>query len=304
MARIAVITDDPGWHGKRLKEALSAKGHEAVFLSLTECALIIEDRQLPIRMKGFEDRLPEGVFVRGIPGGSLEQVTFYLDVLHGLERLGITVYNGARAIERTVDKAMTSFMLHQAAIPTPAVWVTRDEALALAIAKREIKAGHGVVQKPLFGSQGIGLRRYQQLDELSAFSDDQGIFYLQRYVDSGETTHDFRVFVIGGKAVAAMRRSGVSWLNNVHQGALCEAVHLDDIRLSRLAEEAVAVLDMAYAGVDIIRDRHGRYFILEVNSIPAWKGLQTVTPIAVAERLVDDFLLRTELQTRRSQSAG
>ena len=304
MARIAVITDDPGWHGKRLKEALSAKGHEAVFLSLTECALIIEDRQLPIRMKGFEDRLPEGVFVRGIPGGSLEQVTFYLDVLHGLERLGITVYNGARAIERTVDKAMTSFMLHQAAIPTPAVWVTRDEALALAIAKREIKAGHGVVQKPLFGSQGIGLRRYQQLDELSAFSDDQGIFYLQRYVDSGETSHDFRVFVIGGKAVAAMRRSGVSWLNNVHQGALCEAVHLDDIRLSRLAEEAVAVLDMAYAGVDIIRDRHGRYFILEVNSIPAWKGLQTVTPIAVAERLVDDFLLRTELQTRRSQSAG
>ena len=304
MARIAVITDDPGWHGKRLKEALSAKGHEAVFLSLTECALIIEDRQLPIRMKGFEDRLPEGVFVRGIPGGSLEQVTFYLDVLHGLERLGITVYNGARAIERTVDKAMTSFMLDQAAIPTPAVWVTRDEALALAIAKREIKAGHGVVQKPLFGSQGIGLRRYQQLDELSAFSDDQGIFYLQRYVDSGETTHDFRVFVIGGKAVAAMRRSGVSWLNNVHQGALCEAVHLDDIRLSRLAEEAVAILDMAYAGVDIIRDRHGRYFILEVNSIPAWKGLQTVTPIAVAERLVDDFLLRTELQTRRSQSAG
>ena len=304
MARIAVITDDPGWHGKRLKEALSAKGHEAVFLSLTECALIIEDRQLPIRMKGFEDRLPEGVFVRGIPGGSLEQVTFYLDVLHGLERLGITVYNGARAIERTVDKAMTSFMLHQAAIPTPAVWVTRDEALALTIAEREIKAGHGVVQKPLFGSQGIGLRRYQQLDELSAFSDDQGIFYLQRYVDSGETTHDFRVFVIGGKAIAAMRRSGVSWLNNVHQGALCEAVHLDDIRLSRLAEEAVAVLDMAYAGVDIIRDRHGRYFILEVNSIPAWKGLQTVTPIAVAERLVDDFLLRTELQTRRSQSAG
>ncbi len=304
MARIAVITDDPGWHGKRLKEALNSKGHQAVFLSLTECALIIEDRQLPIRMKGFEDRLPEGVFVRGIPGGSLEQVTFYLDVLHGLERLGITVYNGAQAIERTVDKAMTSFMLQQAAIPTPAVWVTRDKAQALAIVERELKAGHGVVQKPLFGSQGIGLRRYQQRDELSAFSDDQGVFYLQRYVDSGETTHDFRVFVIGGKAVAAMRRSGVSWLNNVHQGALCEAVHLDDIRLSRLAEEAVAVLEMAYAGVDIIRDRHGRYFILEVNSIPAWKGLQTVTPIAVAERLVDDFLLRTELQTRRSQSAG
>jgi RimK family alpha-L-glutamate ligase len=304
VARIAVITDDPGWHGKRLKDALKIKGHEAVFLSLTECALIIEDSQLPIRMKGFEDRLPEGVFVRGIPGGSLEQVTFYLDVLHGLELLGITVYNGARAIERTVDKAMTSFMLQQAGIPTPAAWVLRDEVQALALVEREINAGHGVVQKPLFGSQGVGLRRYQQRDELKGFSDDQGVFYLQRYVDSGDSTHDFRVFVIGGKAVAAMRRSGVSWLNNVHQGGLCEAVHLDDIRLSRLAEDAVAVLEMAYAGVDIIRDRHGRYFILEVNSIPAWKGLQTVAPIAVAERLVDDFLSRTAHQAAKSQRTG
>ena len=110
--RIAVITDDPGWHGKRLREAFAARSHEAVFLSLTECHLDLDEGAIPIRLPGFEDALPEGVFVRGVPGGTLEQVTFYLDILHGLKALGIPVYNDARAIERTVDKAMTSFVLH------------------------------------------------------------------------------------------------------------------------------------------------------------------------------------------------
>ena len=91
-----------------------------------------------------------------------------------------------------------------------------------------------------------------------------------------------------------MKRCGSTWLNNVHQGALCEPVRLDDLRLSRLAEEAVRVLDMNYAGVDIIRDEHGRYSVLEVNSIPAWKGLQGVTDVSIADLLVDDFLARLQ----------
>ena len=288
--RIAVITDDPGWHGKRLREALEARGRQAEFLSLTECHFELDQEGPPIRLPGFQGELPEGVFVRGVPGGTLEQVTFYLDILHGLKSLGIPVYNDARAVERTVDKAMTSFILHQAGIPTPPVWVTGSPEAARTRLESEIARGHSIVTKPLFGSQGVGLRRYSALHELETLSPDQGLFYLQRYVDSGDDSHDFRVFVIAGKAVAAMRRCGITWLNNVHQGARCEPVMLDEILLIRLAEDAVKVLDMNYAGVDIIRDRNGRATVLEVNSIPAWKGLQGVTQTPIADRLVDDFL--------------
>ena len=291
---IAVITDDPGWHGKRLREALKARGREAIFLSLTECHFDLYQGAVPIRLPGFENVLPEGVFVRGVPGGTLEQVTFYLDLLHGLKSLGIPVYNDGRAIERTVDKAMTSFVLHQAGIPTPPAWVTTQPEEARARMESEFAQGHSVVTKPLFGSQGVGLRRFSSQEELETLSPDQGLFYLQRYVDSGESSHDFRVFVIAGKAVAAMRRCGVTWLNNVHQGARCEPVMLDEILLVRLAEDAVKALDMNYAGVDIIRDRNGRATILEVNSIPAWKGLQSVSKVPIAHHLVDDFLSQTE----------
>lgn len=299
--RIAVITDDPGWHGKRIREALSDRSHEAIFLSLTECHFALDEGSVPLRLPGFESSLPEGVFVRGVPGGTLEQVTFYLDVLHGLKALGIPVYNDARAIERTVDKAMTSFVLHLAGIPTPPVWVTGSIEEARARISSELALGHSIVTKPLFGSQGVGLRRFSAQAELDALTPDQGLFYLQRYVDSGDDSHDFRVFVIAGKAVAAMRRCGITWLNNVHQGARCEPVMLDEMLLVRLAEDAVKALDMNYAGVDIIRDRNGRATVLEVNSIPAWKGLQSVTQTPIAERLVDDFLGQAEAPSVRTK---
>jgi RimK family alpha-L-glutamate ligase len=299
--RIAVITDDPGWHGKRLREALADQGREAIFLSLTECQFALDEGDIPIRLPGFERSLPEGIFVRGVPGGTLEQVTFYLDILHGLKALGIPVYNDARAIERTVDKAMTSFVLHLAGIPTPPVWVTGSIEEARARITSELALGHSIVTKPLFGSQGVGLRRFSAPAELDTLSPDHGLFYLQRYVDSGDDSHDFRVFVIAGKAVAAMRRCGITWLNNVHQGARCEPVMLDEILLVRLAEDAVKALDMNYAGVDIIRDRNGRATVLEVNSIPAWKGLQSVTRTPIAERLVDDFLGQAEAPSVRTQ---
>jgi RimK family alpha-L-glutamate ligase len=290
MGRIAVVTDDPGWHGKRLRESLARRGFTAHFLSLTTCQLSTENHALPVLMPGFEKQLPDGVFVRGIPGGSFEQVTVYLDILHALKILGLTVYNDAQAIERTVDKAMTSFLLKKHGIPTPSTWVLSDSAQAKDILASEISKGHSVVSKPIFGSQGQGLRRYETVSDLTTFSSDNGVFYLQRFINSGDQSHDFRVFVINGKSVAAMRRCGLTWLNNVHQGALCEPVRLDDLLLCRLAEDAVRVLDMGYAGVDIIRDENGRYSVLEVNSIPAWKGLQGVTDLSISDRLVDDFI--------------
>ena len=49
---------------------------------------------------------------------------------------------------------------------------------------------------------------------------------------------------------------------------------------------------MDYAGVDIIQDVHDQYWVVEVNSIPAWKGLQSVCSVNIAQLLVDDLIFR------------
>ena len=292
MARVAIFTEDPGWHGSRLRRAFADRGFIADYVSLTECRIIAESNSLPLLVPGFEHDLPDAVFVRGVPGGSLEEVVFYLDILHALKILQIPVYNQGQAIERSVDKAMTSFLLKQAGIATPATWVLRDQAEALLLAENELSNGNRLISKPLFGSQGEGIRRIEKMTDLFWLTSSHGIYYLQRFVESTDNSYsDWRVFVINGRVIAMMRRLGVSWLNNVARGAQCEAVKVNE-KIAELSIRAVAALNMDYAGVDIMCDAQGNYLVIEVNSIPAWKGLQSVTHINVAEALVDDLLNR------------
>jgi len=302
---IAILTDDPGWHGARLREAFAFRDVEARFASLRDCRLEFGRHSAAIVIPGFGGALPDGIFVRGVSGGTLEQVVLRLDILHALKLSGVPVYNDGRAIERTVDKAMTSFVLARAGVPAPETWAVESRAEAVAIADAECRDGRELVVKPLFGSQGAGLARIASSGDLPASEDLSGVHYLQRYIEaSGSDWHDWRVFVIGGAAVAAMTRHGTHWITNVSRGARCEPVDLEtrsDLR--DLAERAVQLLDMDYAGVDLIRDRDGRMLVVEVNGIPAWKGLQSVSAVNIAQRLADDFLFRC-LGLKALQSAA
>jgi RimK family alpha-L-glutamate ligase len=288
---IAIVTDDPGWHGRQLLKAFEGRGCHAAYLRLQDCAFDLE-QESGLDLGPTHPALPDGVFVRGVPGGTLEQVILRLDLLHALQRMEIPVYNDGRAIERTVDKAMTSFLLHRAGIPTPPTWVTEDAATMQTRIAHEWAQGHEVVCKPLFGSQGDGLLRLAPGATLPALEDYAGVGYLQRFVP-GEAgiNRDFRVFVIGGQVDCAMARYGRDWINNVAQGARCEPVRASG-ELEFLALAATRVLEMDYAGVDILIGADGRAQVLEVNSVPAWYGLQSVTPHRIAERLVNDFLDR------------
>jgi len=304
--RVAIITDDPGWHGARLRAAFAARGVETRHLSLTQCRF---DLTAPhgIVMPDFAPGLPDGVFVRGVPGGTLEQVVLRLDVLHALREMGVPVYNDARAIERTVDKAMTSFLLHRAGLATPRTWACESAEQARALVRQETGQGRELVMKPLFGSQGKGLRRLRGAADLPDLPEYGGVYYLQEFIDTGPGRwHDWRVLVIGGRARAAMVRHGAHWITNRAQGARCERAVLEG-ELVRLAEEAVRIIGIDYAGVDLIRDGGGRWYVIEVNGIPAWMGLQGVSALDLAQCLVDDFLAklsRNGLKTFPAPSAS
>ena len=292
MGHIVIFTDDPGWHGKQLRLAFANLGYNSDYVSLTQCSFTIESGMNPISIPGFQRALPDAAFVRGVPGGSLEEVVLYLDFLHALKVMNIPVYNDGYAIERSVDKGMTSFLLHNAGLPTPLTWVLRNREDALSIAEIELKKGNLLISKPLFGSQGEGIRRIEKMTDLFWLTNSHGVYYLQRFVHcSGVGFSDNRVFVINGQVVAAMRRRGKSWLNNVARGASCERIEVN-LEMTELAVKAAAALAMDYAGVDIIQDKDGHYTVIEVNSIPAWKGLESVCDTSIAQVLADDLINR------------
>ena len=281
---VLIFTDEVnaqgGWHGTQLAAAFATRNIKAVFASLQDCVIDLSGNKPHIQIPHFIE-LPKVVFVRGIAGGTLQQITQRLNVLHALRMLGMRVYNDGRAIERTVDKAMTSFLLKQANIAAPSTWVCESRQQAHAI----IQSNQQLVIKPLFGSQGQGVRLIGEKLPLPMDAHMHGVFYLQQFI---QATHDYRVFVVNNQAVAAMKRTGETWLHNVAQGAKCESTQ--EVDILEIAIKAAKTLDIAYCGVDVIRDESGKLHVLEVNSIPAWRGLQSVTEANIAQMLVDDLL--------------
>ena len=148
------------------------------------------------------------------------------------------------------------------------------------------------MEKPLFGAQGRGLLRLAADDPLPPAQSYAGVRYLQRFVGREDDWRDFRVMVVGGAPVAAMIRRGRSWITNVRRGGRCEAITLSE-RLADLSRAAVAAVGADYAGVDLIEDGTGALLVLEVNSMPAWKGLQSVADCDLAALLAAHVLART-----------
>ena len=296
--RVALMTDEQGWHTRQLQAALRARGALGRCVDLADCRIDTGAAWHGLVIPGFGRALPDAVLVRGIAGGTFEQVTKRLGVLHALRELGVPVYNHARAIERSVDKSMTSLLLHAAGIPAPPTWATESAVEAQRIVMRESAAGHALVLKPLFGSQGKGLQLLGDVNGVhhalpSLEAEYAGLAYLQRFIPpTTQPGFDWRVLVVGGRAVTAMRRVSTHWLHNIAQGARAQAAALDPA-LARLAVDAARALDMGYAGVDIMPAAQGAPLqVIEINGVAAWQGLQRVTGFNIARALVNDLLDR------------
>lgn len=296
--KIGLLGSRGGWHEAELGRALLARGAEPVVAPITGLnARLAVKSGVTARHRALDEC--GAVIVRAIPRGSLEQIIFRMDVLHGLARVGIPVVNSARCIERTVDKYYTSALLTEAGLPTPHTVVCErfDDAMA---AFEEI--GGEVVVKPLFGSEGRGMVRIADGDlayrTFRALEEMRAIFYLQEFV--AHAGGDIRAFVVGGRVIAAMRRRSDGWKTNLAQGAQAEATKLP-ADLTAMSERAAAVVEADYAGVDLLSGDDGRQLVLEVNGIPGWQGLQATTEVDIAAVIADHAL---EAAARRAERDG
>ena len=285
---ILVVSDQRDWHARQMEAAFGAAGAHVERVDLAACGFDTKSAsglELPV----LGSRLPDAVHVRTLSAGSFEAITKRLGVLHALANLGVVVWNDARAIERCVDKSMTSFLLARARVPTPPTWTMESAEAARALIEREAPRGP-LVLKPLFGAQGKGLRLIRRADELPGPEEVAGVYYLQRFQSNGtEDFRDYRLFVLRGRVVAAMMRRASTWITNVKQGGEPIAV-APDPKMERLAVAAAEAVGAAIAGVDVLVAADGAPTVLEVNSMPSWSGLQRVTRTNIAEAIASALM--------------
>jgi tetrahydromethanopterin:alpha-L-glutamate ligase len=291
---VLIVSEQRDWHARQMETAFAAAGARAAIVDLAECDFDTESPS-KLALPRLGSLLPDAVHVRTLAAGSFEAITKRLGVLHALAHLGVVVWNDARAIERCVDKSMTSFLLARAGLPTPPTWTMESPEAARTLVEREAPRGP-LVLKPLFGSQGKDLRLIHQPEDLPKREGVAGVYYLQRYIAvDADDFRDYRLFVLRGRVIAAMMRRSSTWITNVTRGGRPCGVERD-ATMERLAVAAADAVGAAIAGVDILKGIDGAPTVLEVNSMPAWSGLQNVSrrniAQAIAAELMDELTRR------------
>ncbi len=290
MKTLAALISGFGWHVAdlhRAAERLDVALHAIPFPDVS--ALVRSDGGGPsVRAGGIDLLSTDGVLVRMMPPGSLEQVVFRMDALHRVAASGVPVLNPPRAVEAAVDKYLTLALLAASRLPVPSTWAGQSATAALNAFE---ELGGDVVVKPLFGSEGRGLvrisdrelawRTFHALERLGA------VLYLQRFIR--HPGYDLRVFVLRGSVLGSMRRHATpgEWRTNVSLGGRAEPCRLDPVA-EQLAIAAARVLGAEMAGVDVIPDPdQGGLTLLEVNAVPGWRALSRVTGIDVAAAVLE-----------------
>ena len=276
--RLGILCSGTGWHVADLVRAASGLGHVAVKIDFRRLAAGVA-----IGPEALTD--VDAVIVRTMPPGSLEQVVFRMDLLQRVEARGVPVLNAPRCLEACVDKYLTTARLAEAGMPVPPTVVcqTADSALEAFDA-----LGGDVVVKPLFGSEGRGMLRIDDVElawrTFRTLERTGAVLYLQRMIR--HPGWDLRVFVLGGRVLAAIKRhANGDWRTNVAQGGVAEATTIGDAE-EALALRAAEVLGAVASGGDLLRGPGGEWYVIEVNSVPGWRALAPATGVDVAAAMV------------------
>lgn len=285
--RLAILAQANSWYFRDLERAATALGVSCSRWEFPQLKGGIVDQQelLERASSPHESTLralpPEVIIVRTMPPGSLEQVVLRMDLLGRWEARGTRVINPPKALEAAIDKYLTTARLAAAGLPVP-------DTIACETAEQAMEAwehlGGDVLVKPLFGGEGRGIVRVHDPDlaerVFHTLARLQAVLYVQRFIDHGG--NDLRVMVLGRRVLGGMRRfARQGFRTNVARAGHAEP-HLPTDRECELALGAAAATGAVFAGVDILYDRAGRAYVIEVNAVPGWKAFGRVNRLDVA----------------------
>ena len=283
--KIALLARNPHLYShRRICEAARARGHEIEVLNTLRVSINITSRRpmLYYRKRRLED------FDAVIPriGAS---ITFYgLAVLRQFEVMGVYPLNESVAIGRSRDKLRCLQLLARRGIGLPVTAYTNDPKQAEDII--DLVGGAPVVIKLLEGTQGIGVvlgeTHKSARSVIEAFHGAEIAILVQEYVKEA-SGRDIRVFVVGGKAIAAMQRTGAAgdFRSNLHRGGHAESVKISPEE-RKTAILAAKSMGLNVCGVDLLRADEGPV-VMEVNSSPGLEGIEQSTKVDVASQIIE-----------------
>lgn len=243
-----------------------------------------------IRYKGERVEMPSLVLSRTGSGTNY----FTSALMRQIEKFGIPVINDANSVDIVADKLLTSQLLTRANISIPKTMLVTG-TVDLDLVEKEI--GFPCVVKATSGSKGRTVylcenRKYfKDLMELLNNIALKKTLIIQEFINN-RPGEDLRVWVIGGKTIAAMRRTAPvgDFRANVSQGGTAEPFEITE-EIDYIARHTASTLGLQIAGIDLLFDEAG-YLVCEANSSPGFSGMDNYCGTDMAQKITDYIKLR------------
>lgn len=285
--RIAILSNGPGnYSTKRLKEVAISRGHEVKIIKYRECYASIEQNNPTVSYRG-EDLAGFDAIIPRIASGMTRYGTA---IVRQLEMQGVYTISGSLAINRSRDKLRSMQVLAKAGVGIPKTVVSRNTTDIDDLLDK--LGGTPVIIKLARGTHGNGVvlaeSKKAAKSVLQAFyltNEDGTNVLLQEFVKESAGT-DIRVFVVGGRVVASMKRQSLDddFRSNLHKGGQGTKIKLTEEE-RKMAIKAAKAMGLNVAGVDMMRSDRGP-LILEVNASPGF-GIENFTGRDVATPIIE-----------------
>ena len=281
---IAVLSTKSSLYStQRLLAAGAQRGHQMRLINHMKCNILIENSQPKVIYKNKVLEHLDAIVPR--IGSSVTE--YGAAVIRQFEMMRVLTTTHSEGLLRARNKLKSLQLLSMCGLNLPKTIFTNYSKDVDNIIQSV--GGVPLVIKLLEGSQGLGVvlaEHYHAAESIiNAFNKLKAKIIVQEFIQESRGI-DLRVFVVGGKVVASMRRTARpgEFRSNLHRGGTAEAVELSPEE-SRAALQATQVMGLQVAGVDMLPTERGP-LILEVNASPGLEGIEGVTGVDVAGEII------------------
>jgi ribosomal protein S6--L-glutamate ligase len=269
---------------KRIAEEAEKRGHYIERVDHTKCSVKLGKGKPQIYL-GEEEITNE--FDAIIPRIGAKVSRHGAAIVKQFEMNGIFSTARSLSILRARNKVRTLQIMARKGIPIPeTLFSINPDNIKEQI---QILGGAPVIIKLQEGTQGLGVILAESEKSAKSILDtfykmDTNIL-MQKYVEESNGV-DIRIFVVGNKIVACMKRTSEvgEFRSNVHRGGSTEKV-----KISReeefIALNATKHIGLGVAGVDLIRSEKGP-LLIEVNASPGLQGIEGATGVNIAKEII------------------
>lgn len=234
--------------------AAAEQGIKVDILFLEHLTLTISDNRLGLLYQGKEVEKPLFAILRGYDNHLSRHLT----------EMGVRLFNSHASMLNAQDKFTTHQLLALANIPTPRTyWGVSTYQMAC-----ELVGNSVFIAKSPVGSKGEAVYLITNEDEFKKHPHS----LIQTYIEESRG-RDIRVWVVGGRAVAAVERFNEhSFLSNYAQGGDARKFDLTP-EIEQLAIQSSLTLGLEFSGVDLLYTKDNQYTVCEVNGNAGFRTL-------------------------------